>query len=122
MILGVLSSYSRCLTPKPCSLTYVKENNERGLTMFQDAAGASCACRCRMRKRQGCNFTSGSFAVRTHGAPLAAIPFSPLWCNELHRYALHDAHSTVSLLHMRGMFAHHFACLLRSWWQVLGAQ
>ena len=43
-------------------------------------------------------------------------------CNELCRHALHDACSTVSLLHTRSMLAHHLFGLRHSCWQVLSAQ
>ena len=91
-------------------------------TIVQDAVGVSCACRHRMRPWQGYNSTGESLCVRPHGAPLAAISFLLLMCNELCRYALHDACSTASLLHARVMLDHHLSGLLHSCWQVLRAQ
>ena len=89
--------------------------------LVQDGTLASCGWWRWEGPHQGYNFTSGTDLVRSHGAPPAALPFSLLnvMCNELHRYALHGACSTASLLHVRGMLALDLACLLCSWWQVL---
>ena len=87
--------------------------------LVQDGTLASCGWWRWKGPRQGYNFTSGTDLVRSHGAPPAALPFSLLRCNELHRYAPHGVCSTVSLLHARGMLAHHLACVLHSCWQEL---
>ena len=90
--------------------------------MSVDAAGATQACQCRMGNWQSYNLASRSASVRSNGAPSAALPFLLLRCNELHRYAVHGACSTVSLLHARGMLAHHLYGSRHSCWQVLRAQ
>ena len=61
---------------------------------------------------------------------LAAHPTCPrgllqvfvLRCNELHRYAVHGACSTLSLLHARGMLAYNLCGSRHLCWQVLRAQ
>ena len=50
------------------------------------------------------------------------MPCLLLRCNELDRYAVHGACSTVSLFHARGMLAHHLYGSRHSCWQVLSAQ
>ena len=90
--------------------------------LVQDGTLASCGWWRWEGPRQGYNSTGGSLCVRPHGAPLAAISFLLLMCNELCRYALHDACSTASLLHARVMLDHHLSGLLHSCWQVLRAQ